>query len=209
MSNQNDFNYLKDLDRIKITQNEDNTSKFEIVFIFINEKNGLLKNKKYKMTVEFDNTKTCNCCNVKSVSINTKTFNRVKKIKNSYYNSKIIKDVLTGEEFEVKQYYYQPSFFDIFSNWEIDEINRLDLTAYREMWHSRPNSSKMQSLKTTAFVNILFELFPKMMLHQLAYDQPYIYENDPIYSEITKLFRIDFLNQYAQIHNEKFKSFKN
>jgi hypothetical protein len=202
---------------------EEESNDYEIIFYFKEEnledyfevfenKKEKYKNNKYiiiklKLIVTLDPTKTCFCCNVKKTSVNLKTTNIIKNyILKSYVKTKTIDDEFTGEKLTIKFFYEPPSFFNIFRDWDLDEVDQFDFTAHRENWQSRPSSLKLIILKTTALINILLEVYPKVLFSQIS-SKKYNYRDDPIYKDITEKLPIKELQKYVlENYNQKYSN---
>ena len=151
------------------------------------------------MFVEFNPHKTCFCCNIANISTDENSYNHAQKLKkNYYYKEKTITDEFTNEEIIIKQFFESFSFFEVFQNLNKEEICRQNLTSYRVNWEKNPKSDKILLLKATTLVNLLFEIYPKMMLYYNKKNLFYNYQDDEIYKQILGLFDINALNNYSQ-----------
>jgi hypothetical protein len=186
-----DLKLLKDLKWITIKKNDDDEF-YEIIFKIIIQK----KEENLKLKVFFDKTKTCFCCNIKNIISDWESLKYCNKLKeNIYYKKKIFKDEITKKEIVVKRFFEHFSFFDIFDSFNKEDIDRLDPVSYRIAWEKRPNSKKIVFLKMTFLINIILEVYPKVLMSTFKKNGFYDYKNDSVYKQITDIFKIEQINE--------------
>ena len=160
---------------------------------------------KLVLIAEFDEYETNICQNIKQISMDLKTLSYLENnIFKDYHVKEKKKDKFRQKDFNIKFLKRPFSFFDIFKEWDRSEVIEFNHSNFFQHKFSNLDSQNLSILTTTLFVNLLLQIFPKVIFHN-KHNKTYDYLNDEIYQEVIR--KIDIKN--LKIRRDKiWSSFK-
>lgn len=147
---------------------------------------------KLVLIAEFDEYETNICQNIKQISMDLKTLSYLENnIFKDYHVKEKKKDKFRQKDFNIKFLKRPFSFFDIFKEWDRSEVIEFNHSNFFQHKFSNLDSQNLSILTTTLFVNLLLQIFPKVIFHN-KHNKTYDYLNDEIYQEVIR--KIDIKN---------------
>lgn len=147
---------------------------------------------KLVLIAEFDEYETNICQNIKQISMDLKTLSYLENnIFKDYHVKEKKKDKFRQKDLNIKFLKRPFSFFDIFKEWDRSEVIEFNHSNFFQHKFSNLDSQNLSILTTTLFVNLLLQIFPKVIFHN-KHNKTYDYLNDEIYQEVIR--KIDIKN---------------